>query len=70
MKINETRRRSILKAISFRIIEVVVDSLILLLFVSPTKAIGLGVLFESICLGLDYLKERVWNKTDYGREVK
>jgi uncharacterized membrane protein len=59
-----------LKAVSFRVIEISVDSLILLIFVKPHEALGLAILFESICFGLDYIKERVWNKSDYGREMK
>ena len=68
--ITETRMRSLLKAVSFRIIEVLVDSFILFIFVKPYEAVGLAILFESICLGLDYLKERIWDKTDYGRYTK
>lgn len=69
MKINETRKRSLLKAISFRIIEITVSSVVLSLFVTTYEAIGLAVLLEGLCFGLQYLGERVWNKINYGREV-
>jgi len=70
MKIYETRRRSLLKAVSFRIIEVGVDILILSFFVAPEVAVGLAVAMELTCFGLHYGFERMWNKSDYGRFVK
>ena len=70
MKVYETRKRSLLKAISFRIIEIAIDSAILSIFVSPPVAIGLGVALEGICLLLHFGFERIWNKIDYGRQVK
>jgi len=69
MKINETRKRSLLKAVSFRVIEIVVDALILSVFVSPEVAIGLAVLLELLCLGLHYGCERIWNRIPYGRHI-
>lgn len=69
MKINETRKRSLLKAISFGAIEVVFEFCVLIWFVEIHNAIWMVILFKSVCIGLDYLKERWWNKTDYGREI-
>lgn len=69
MKINETRRRSLLKAVSFRVIEVTASSIVLSFFVTTYEAIGLAVLLEGLCFGLQYLGERVWNKIGYGREI-
>lgn len=69
MKINETRKRSLLKAISFRILEIVLDTLILSFFVTPIIAIGLAVTLEALCLVLHYGFERLWNKIGYGREI-
>ena len=69
MKINETRKRSLLKAVSFRVIEVAIDALILSVFVSPPTAIALAVLLEGLCLGLHYVFERGWNRIEYGRDI-
>ena len=69
MKINETRRRSLLKAVSFRVIEIAFDFCVLVWFVELHQAIWMAILFESVCMGLDYLKERGWNKSNYGREI-
>lgn len=65
----ETRKRSLLKAISFRVIEVAVDTFILSFFVSTPIALGLAVGLETICFLLHYGFERVWNKIDYGRNI-
>lgn len=69
LKVYETKKRSLLKAISFRAIEIAVDSLMLSLFVAPTIAISLAVALESICFLLHFAFERVWNKINYGRYV-
>jgi len=69
MKINETRKRSLLKAISFRVVEITASSIVLSFFVAPYKAIGLAVLLEGLCFGLQYLGERAWNRISYGREI-
>jgi uncharacterized membrane protein len=70
LRVYETRKRSLLKAVSFRVIEVVVDTLILSFFVTVPIAIGLAVVLEFICFLLHFLFERVWNKIDYGRVIK
>jgi uncharacterized membrane protein len=69
VRVNETRRRSLLKAVSFRILEIAVDSLILSFFVTPIIAVGLAVSIEFTCFALHFVFERVWNKIDYGRHI-
>ena len=69
MKINETRKRSLLKAVSFRIIEIGLDTLILSFFMTPAIAFGVAVAVEVMCLALHFIFERLWNKTDYGGEI-
>lgn len=69
MKINETRKRSFAKALSFRIVEITASSIVLSLFVAPYKAVGLAVLLEGLCFGLQYLGERIWNRIGYGKEI-
>ncbi len=70
MKINETRKRSLLKGLTQRVIEVAVDTLILSFFETPHVAFGLAIVIELICWGTHYVNERCWNKSDYGRYVK
>ena len=69
MKVNETRRRSLLKASSFRVLEIALDSLILSIFLSPPVAIGVAVLLEVLCFVLHFSFERVWNRIEYGRQI-
>ena len=82
LKVNETRKRSLLKAISFRVIEVGVDTgIIYLAFSNLDKigellhlshleaAFGLAVVVELMCMLLHFLFERIWNKIDYGRQI-
>jgi len=68
--INETRKRSLLKAVSFRIVEIAVSTGILSCFVDIKVALGLAVSIELICLCLHYGCERIWNKIPYGRYIK
>jgi len=69
MRVNETKKRSLLKATSFRIVEITASSIVLSFFVTAYEAVGLAVLLEGLCFGLQYLGERVWNKIGYGREI-
>ena len=70
MKVNETRKRSLLKAISFRVIEVGIDTWILSYFIDDNRiAFGLAVAIELLCMGLHFVFERVWNRIDYGRHI-
>jgi len=69
LRINETWKRSLYKAVSFRILEVAIDTLILSIFVEPRIAFGLAVGLEGICLLLHYLFERVWNRIQWGRHI-
>ena len=70
LKINETRKRSLLKAISFRILEIAVDTLVLSFFVAPVVAVMLAISLEGLCFILHYFFERLWNLSDYGRYAK
>ena len=68
--IHETRKRSLVKAVSYRIIEVLVDTVILSFFVELQVAFWLAVGLEGMCLLLHYIFERIWNRIDYGRYIK
>jgi len=69
LKVYETRKRSLLKAVSFRILEIGLDTLILSIFVSLHLAVTLAVILELLCLGLHFVFERGWNKIEYGRHI-
>jgi uncharacterized membrane protein len=70
-KVNETPMRSLLKTMGFRVVEVIVDSL-LLLTVNPEiqENLLISVGIELICWTLSFVWERIWNRTDFGREVR
>lgn len=69
LSVYETKLRSFLKAVSFRLIEITVDTIILSFFVTPPVAFGLSVTLELICLLLHFVFERIWNKIQYGRII-
>jgi len=68
--IHETRRRSLVKAVSYRVIEVLVDTLILSFFVELQVAFWLAVGLEGICLLLHYIFERGFDRIQWGRYIK
>ena len=69
MRINETRKRSLLKAVSFRIIEVGLETLVLGIFLDLHLAFKLALALECLCLGLHFGFERIWNRISYGRYI-
>ena len=69
LKVHETRTRSLLKALSFRIIEIAVDTFILSFFVTVPVALGLAIALEVTCFLLHFGFERVWNKIHFGRII-
>lgn len=66
----ESRRRSFLKAISFRVIEIALSTIIMSFFIDARIALGLSFANEGTCFLVHFIFERVWNKIDYGREVR
>jgi len=70
LKVHETKKRSLAKAISFRAIEIAIDTLIFSFFIPDLKiALGLALVVEGICFGLHFGFERIWNRINYGRTV-
>lgn len=66
---NETRKRSMLKSITWRIICIVVS--ILTSFVLTGKwdiAVAIGTVYNAVTMILYYFHERLWNKVDWGCE--
>ena len=69
MRINETRKRSLLKGATQRMLEVAVDTAILSFFATPQIALTLAVIIELLCWISHYCNERIWNRISYGREM-
>ena len=73
-KVNETRKRSLVKTISFRVIEVIMDILIILTLIRsglPELMIAgiCAISVEASCGIGYYIWERLWNRIDWGRIV-
>lgn len=76
-RVNEIRKRSILKTITSRIIETIVDTLLIgsvYFFLgvpnSYELASALSIAIEVLCTLTTYLNDRLWNKIQWGREVE
>lgn len=71
MRVNESRKRSLLKAVSFRVIEIAASMAILYFWagIALEVAFGLAVVIETICMLLHFGFERIWNKINYGRYI-
>lgn len=68
--IHETRKRSLIKAVSFRIISISLDTLILATFLELDRAFGLAVVLEGACFLAHYIFERGWNRVQWGRYIE
>jgi hypothetical protein len=69
-KVHETKMRSFLKTMGFRIVEVLIDTL-LLQTINPSiqENILMSIGIELVCWLLGFIWERLWNLTDFGREI-
>lgn len=70
-KVNETRKRSLLKAASFRAIEIAVATALIHFWgkLEVQMALKLAIVSEATCFGLYYGFERLWNRIQYGRHI-
>lgn len=69
-RVNESKLRSFLKALNGRILEVLIDAVILYVLGIPfLEGIGVAVLIEGVCFGVCYVVERIWNKISFGRKI-
>jgi uncharacterized membrane protein len=69
MKFNETRRRSITKSITFRIIVIVSDLVVIYLVTKRVSTTIVLTVFTNIASTLLYfMHERVWNGVTWGKE--
>jgi uncharacterized membrane protein len=64
----ETRRRSIAKSLSWRVLAGIITACVALAMTGEMKfAAEIGVIDTTVKLLIYFLHERVWNKIDYGR---
>lgn len=69
-RVDETHKRSIVKGITGRTIEIVVDATILSLFgLNIFESVGVAILIEGLCFVSNYFNERLWNKVSWGRHI-
>jgi uncharacterized membrane protein len=64
----ETRRRSLAKALSWRIVAAIITTLVVLAMTGRLEfAAKIGLIDTLIKLVIYFVHERTWNKIDYGR---
>ncbi len=65
----ESRKRSIVKAATWRIVALVITMLVSFIWLGEwTTSIALALAANGIKALLYYLHERVWDRTDFGRK--
>lgn len=70
-KIEETKLRSLLKTCTARIFEVIVDTILFHCFIGEIHiSLGLAIAVEVLCSLVNFINERLWNLTDFGRKIK
>lgn len=76
-RVNETRKRSVIKAVTGRIVEITIGTLVQgtilnkLGFQSPYEyGFLMTVIEELLCFTICLINERIWNKINWGREVE
>ncbi len=66
----EHRRRSILKAITYRFISIMVDTVIAYAIThSAEKTLLFVIISNTISIVVYFIHERVWNRVPWGRHV-
>lgn len=77
-KVEDSRKRSIMKALTANLLEVIFDTIVMGIIFSflglPTEEAflsggGLAVLTQVICFFTQYVADRIWNKTQWGRKI-
>lgn len=69
-KITETRKRSLLKGLTARILEITLDTFVLSFFIKIEIGLGLSIFLEATCYCVSYANERGWNRINWGRKVE
>jgi len=67
--VNETCKRSFLRGVTGRLLDVLVDALLFSPFIVAQLSFGLSTLLEVVCLMLHFINDRLWNLTDWKRNV-
>ena len=77
-KVYDTRKRSFLKALTANLVEIIIDTFVIGFILSylgvPYEVAylsggGLAVLTELLCFCTNYIVDRIWNRTQWGREI-
>lgn len=69
-KVNETRKRSVLKVSSSKVIEVIIDTFVIASFPFwGVPAVVTAITIEMICFSNHFIIERLWNKIQWGRQI-
>lgn len=67
---NETRKRSILKSITWRLICILVSILTSFLLTGKWDiAVAIGTIYNVITMILYYFHERIWNRVKWGCKI-
>ena len=67
----ETKKRSVVKAISFRIIAIIITAGLVYVFTRNLTLAGtVGVIDSFIKFGAYYFHERIWSKIKWGENKK
>ena len=67
---NETRKRSIIKSISWRIICIVVSIIIAFILTNELDiAATIGTVYNIVTMVLYYFHERIWNRIKWGGKL-
>jgi uncharacterized membrane protein len=65
---HEARKRSLAKAISWRIIAFIVLAVVTYLFTGSLKQTGLiALIYDTVQIGLYFLHERLWERIGWGK---
>lgn len=66
----DSKRRSVAKAISWRILATIITTLVVYWSTGELKfAMEIGLIDTTVKLGVYFLHERTWNKVEYGRNI-
>ena len=67
----DTHKRTIVKTITWRIIATLTTVIVIYLWIGDLSvALGSGLLANALKTIFYYAHERVWNRSDFGREIK
>jgi hypothetical protein len=69
-KVCESRKRTALKGITAKALEVLFDFIVLdLIFQRPAESLGVAIGIEGLCYAITYFNERGWNRIMWGRKI-